>query len=343
MKVAFITGITGQDGSYLAELLLEKNYKVYGLKRRISTGSNTQRIDHLLCNPNLVLIEGDMNDSGFFVNVLRRIKFDGILEIYNLAAISHVKLSFDIPEYTAKIDSLATLNMLEAIRNLNLENNVKFYQASTSELYGKVKEIPQNENTQFNPCSPYAISKLFSYWMCRNYREAYGMYVVNGILFNHESPRRNENFVTRKITKAVANIRRGGSEILCLGDINPKRDWGHAKDYVLAMWLMMQQERSDDYVVATGKTTSVKEFVELAFKEIGITILWRGKGIDEVGVDSYSNNVLVKIDTQYFRPCEVDFLLGDASKMNALGWKPTYSLRDIVKEMVEADQNIYTY
>lgn len=339
-KVALITGITGQDGAYLAELLLSKGYIVHGIKRR-SSSFNTERIDHLYKDPRLdpsvkfFLHYGDMTDS---TNLIRIIQETQPTEIYNLAAQSHVQVSFETPEYTANADAMGTLRLLEAIRILGLSEQVRFYQASTSEMYGKVVEIPQNEKTPFYPRSPYGVAKLYAYWITVNYREAYGFHASNGILFNHESPIRGETFVTRKITRAVAKIALGYSRPLFLGNLDAKRDWGHAKDYVEGMWMMLQQEKPDDYVLATGKTHSVRELVELAFKIIGKTITWKGNGIDEKGYDSTSNQVLVEIDPYYFRPAEVDLLLGDATKAKSiLGWSPKTEFSDLISEMVEED------
>lgn len=333
MKVAFITGITGQDGSYLAEFLLEMGYEVHGLLRR-SSSFNTFRIDHIINK--LKLHYGDVTDSGNIFTLIQQIKPD---EIYNLAAQSHVKVSFEMPSYTGQVDALGTLNILEAIRNNGLEKTIKFYQASTSELYGKVVEIPQSEETPFYPRSPYAVAKLYAYWIVKNYREAYGLYAVNGILFNHESPRRGLNFVTRKITNTIAKILNNQVDHIALGNLDAKRDWGHAKDYVKGMWLMLQEEDASDYVIATGETHSVREFVEEAFKNVNIAIRWEGSGIDEVGINTDNNKVLVRIDAKYYRPSEVDLLIGDPSKMvNRLGWNPQQTpFKQLVKEMVEED------
>ncbi|GMU19296.1 MAG: GDP-mannose 4,6-dehydratase [Candidatus Babeliales bacterium] len=337
LKKALIFGITGQDGAYLAELLLQKKYEVHGVKRR-SSSFNTQRINHLYHDPhvygnNFILHYGDLADSMCIAKLINDILPD---EIYNLGAQSHVRVSFDIPEYTADIDALGTLRILEAIKNC--PHKIKFYQASSSEMYGKVQEIPQNERTPFYPRSPYGCAKLFSYWITVNYREAYDIFACNGILFNHESPYRGETFVTRKITRAVAKVAMGKSEILYLGNLDAKRDWGYAKDYVEAMWLMLQQEQPGDYVIATGKTYSVREFVELAYKEIGITIVWKGHNFDEVGIDRATGNILVAIDPIYFRPTEVDLLIGDSSyAQQTLGWQPKTSLQELVKIMVSYD------
>ena len=338
MKKALITGITGQDGAYLAELLLTKGYVVHGVRRRTSL-FNTARIDHLYQDSHepgtrLYLHYGDMTDTSSLVHIIEKTQPD---EIYNLAAQSHVAVSFEEPEYTANSDALGTLRMLEAVRILRMEKKVRFYQASTSELYGLVRAIPQNETTPFYPRSPYAAAKLYAYWITVNYREAYGMYACNGILFNHESPIRGENFVTRKITRALARIKLGMQERLFLGNLDAKRDWGHARDYVEAMWLMLQQESPEDLVIATGAQHSVREFVELAARELGISITWRGAGAAECGYDS-SGKCIVAIDARYFRPSEVDTLLGDASRAaTRLGWRPRISFPELVREMVAAD------
>lgn len=337
MKKALITGITGQDGSYLAELLLEKGYEVHGIIRRAST-FNTERIDHLYQDPHeedvrLFLHYGDMTDASNLSRLVEKIKPD---EIYNLAAQSHVAVSFEMPEYTGNVGGLGTLRLLDAIKDSNIDT--RFYQASTSELFGKVQEVPQNENTPFYPRSPYAVAKLYAYWIVKNYREAYNMYAVNGILFNHESPRRGKRFVTRKITRAVARIAKGKQEKLYLGNLNAKRDWGYAKDYVELMWLMLQQDKPDDYVVATGETHSVREFAELAFKHVGIELEWEGEGINEKGIDKKTGKVLVEVDPRYFRPAEVDLLIGDPSKAKKeLGWAPKVTFEELVQIMVEAD------
>ncbi len=355
-KVALITGITGQDGAYLAELLLSKGYVVHGVKRRASL-FNTARIDHLYKDPHesdvkFFLHYGDMTDSTNLIRLIQEIQPD---EIYHLAAQSHVRVSFDSPEYTANVDALGTLRMLEAIRILGIQDKVRFYQASTSELYGKVAQVPQNEKTPFYPRSPYAVAKLYAYWITVNYREAYGFFACNGILFNHESPLRGETFVTRKITRAAARIALGLEDRLYLGNLNAKRDWGHAKDYVRAMYLMLQQDSPDDYVIATGRSISVREFVKMAFKELGIIVEFSGKGLDEKGVvvDIDENKIvhpytktlygkqIVAVDPRYFRPSEVDMLLGDASKAREkLGWQPCYSLEDLIKEMVCHDVDL---
>ena len=341
MKVAFITGITGQDGSYLAELLLEKEYEVWGLIRR-SSSINTRRIDHLYSNMNLILKYGDMTDGVNLLKLFHEIKDKHIdlerLEVYNLAAMSHVKVSFDMPEYTGEVDGLGTLKLLEAIRACDLQSVVRFYQASTSELYGKVAETPQTESTPFHPRSPYGVAKLYSYWIVKNYRESYNMFASNGILFNHESPRRGETFVTRKITRGLGNILRGEQDSIVLGNIDAKRDWGHAKDYVEGMWKILQHEASDDFVLSTNETHSVREFIEKAFKLKGIDILWQGKGIHEVGIDKNTRKTLIQISDRYFRPAEVDLLLGDSTKARTLlKWQPKYSFDELVKEMVNYD------
>jgi GDPmannose 4,6-dehydratase len=339
-KRALITGITGQDGSYLAEFLLEKDYEVYGLFRRGSTNT-TQRIASMLMekekeNKKLHLVYGDMTDSMNLVRLITEIKPD---EIYNLAAQSHVAVSFEEPEYTANADGVGVLRILEAVRIAGLEKTTRIYQASTSELYGKVAEIPQKETTPFHPRSPYGVAKLYGYWITKHYREAYGMYAVNGILFNHESERRGETFVTRKITLAVGNIVNGKQEKLYLGNLNAKRDWGHAKDYVECMWMMLQQEQPDDFVIATGETRTVREFVEKAFEYAGIHICWSGEGINEKGIDAATGKVLVEVSQEFFRPTEVDLLLGDPTKAKRkLGWNPRKtSFEELVKGMVEHD------
>ncbi len=338
-KVALITGITGQDGAYLAEFLLNRGYTVHGIKRR-SSSFNTARIDHLYKDPhernvNFFMHYGDLTDSTNLIRIIQETQPD---EIYNLAAQSHVQVSFETPEYTANSDGLGTLRLLEAIRILGLEKKTKFYQASTSELYGQVQEIPQTETTPFYPRSPYAAAKLYAYWITVNYREAYDIFACNGILFNHESPIRGETFVTRKITMAATKIKHGLQEKLYLGNLDAKRDWGFAGDYVEAMWLMLQQEKPDDYVIATGETHSVREFVELAFKESGFEIEWQGKGLNEVGVDISSGKVLIEIDPRYYRPTEVDILIGDPKKAREkLGWKSRIGFEKLVKMMVEED------
>ncbi len=342
-KIALITGVTGQDGAYLAELLLSKGYEVHGIKRRSSL-FNTNRIDHLYTdlhedNVRFILHYGDMTDSTNIIKIIQDVQPD---EIYNLAAQSHVKVSFETPEYTANSDAVGALRILEAIRILKLEKKTKFYQASTSELYGKVQEVPQTENTPFYPRSPYAVAKLYAFWITKNYREAYGMYACNGILFNHESPIRGETFVTRKITRGVARIKLGMQKKIYLGNIDAKRDWGHAKDYVEGMWLMLQQETPEDYVLATGETTSVRDFITMAFNEVDIKMKWEGTGIDEKGINAETGDVLIEIDPNYFRPTEVDLLIGDASKaFKNLGWKPKYNLQDLVKDMVQSDMNLF--
>ena len=337
-KTALITGITGQDGAYLAELLLEKGYEVHGIKRRASL-FNTDRIDHLYQDPHekgvrLKLHYGDLTDSTNLIRIIQEVQPD---EIYNLAAQSHVMVSFETPEYTANADAVGTLRMLEAIRILGMTKKVRFYQASTSELYGKVQEIPQKETTPFYPRSPYAVAKIYAYWITVNYREAYNVFACNGILFNHESPLRGETFVTRKITRAVARIKLGLQEKLYLGNLDSKRDWGHAKDFVEAQWLILQQDQPDDYVIATGKQYSVKEFVDAAFHEVGINIRWNGKGIDDKGYND-SGKVLVEVDPRYFRPTEVEALLGDPTKAKEkLGWQPKVTFKELVAEMVRED------
>ena len=338
-KVAFITGITGQDGAYLAELLLKKGYIVHGLKRR-SSSFNTGRIDHLYQDPhvnkrNFILHHGDLTDSTNLIRIIQEVQPD---EIYNLAAQSHVHVSFETPEYTANADALGTLRILEAIRILGIVEKTKFYQASTSELYGIAQEIPQNENTPFYPRSPYAVAKLYGYWITINYREAYNMYACNGILFNHESPVRGETFVTRKITRAAVRISIGTQEQVYLGNLDAKRDWGHAGDFVDGMWRMLQQEKPEDFVLATGVTTTIREFAERAFAEVGITLGWSGRGVDEVGRDTKTGNTVVSVDPTYFRPTEVDLLIGDATKAREkLGWKPTLDLQQMIEEMIASD------
>lgn len=375
-KIALVTGITGQDGAYLAELLLEKGYMVHGVKRRSSL-FNTDRIDHLYQDPHaedvrLKLHYGDMTDSMNLTRIIQEVQPD---EIYNLAAMSHVKVSFDIPEYTANADGIGTLRLLEAVRLLGMEKKTKIYQASTSELYGLVQSVPQNETTPFYPRSPYAIAKMYAFWITVNYREAYNMYACNGILFNHESPLRGETFVTRKITRAAAKIALGFQKELFIGNLDAQRDWGHAKDYVEAMYLILQQEKPDDFVIATGITTRVREFIELAFIEVGMHLRWEGKGVDEVGIladidqekyksvtgfdwgSSHNSNVInqssatkplalkaviVRVDPSYFRPTEVELLIGDPSKAHKiLGWKPKYSLTMLVNEMVFSDVQLF--
>jgi GDPmannose 4,6-dehydratase len=339
MKRALITGITGQDGAYLAELLLDKGYEVHGVKRRTSL-FNTDRIDHLYQDPHepnrrFILHHGDMTDSSSLIRIMQQVQPD---ELYNLAAQSHVAVSFEEPEYTADSDGLGTLRLLEAIRILGLGRKTRFYQASTSELFGKVQEVPQRETTPFYPRSPYAVAKLYAYWITVNYREAYGLYACNGILFNHESPIRGETFVTRKITRALARIKLGLQERLYLGNLDAKRDWGHARDYVRMQWLMLQQERPEDYVIATGEQHSVREFVEVAAAEIGIPIRWEGAGVEEKGYDASTGACRVAVDPRYFRPTEVDTLLGDPTKAREqLGWEPEVSFRELVAEMMRED------
>ena len=339
MKKALITGITGQDGAYLTELLLAKGYEVHGVKRRASS-LNTARIDHLYQDPHdtnirLRLHYGDLTDSTNLIRIVQEVAPD---EIYNLAAMSHVKVSFDTPEYTANADGIGTLRLLEAIRILGMERDVRFYQASTSELYGLVQEVPQRETTPFYPRSPYGVAKLYGFWIVKNYRESYGMHASNGILFNHESPLRGETFVTRKITRAVARIHLGMQSVLHLGNLDAQRDWGHARDYVEGMWRMLQQPSGDDYVLATGRTTSIRRFVEMAFEEVGVRLVWEGTGADEVGRDTATGAVRVALDPRYLRPAEVDLLVGDATKARTvLGWTPTVSLEALCSEMVQAD------
>jgi GDPmannose 4,6-dehydratase len=328
VKVALITGITGQDGSYLAELLLEKGYEVHGIIRRSSL-INTDRIDHLYQNINLHY--GDLTDSTNIVRVIQKVQPD---EIYNLGAQSHVKVSFEMPEYTADVDGVGTLRILEAVRLLGMEDRVRIYQASTSELYGLVQETPQSETTPFYPRSPYGVAKLYGYWITKNYREAYGMYACTGILFNHESPRRGETFVTRKITRALSKISVGLQDVLELGNLNAKRDWGHAKDFVEAMWMMLQQDEPEDYVIATGVQYSVREFVEEAAPYFGMNIVWKGEGLDEVGIDKNTGRTVVRVNPKYFRPAEVETLLGDATKAKEkLGWEPKTSFKQLVEDM----------
>ncbi len=337
MKKALITGVTGQDGSYLAELLLEKGYEVHGLKRR-SSSFNTGRIEHLLDNPMFKLHDGDLADSTNLARLVKEIQPD---EIYNLAAQSHVKVSWDCPEFTAETDAVGTLRLLEAIRINGLEKKTKFYQASTSELFGLIQEPVQSEKTPFYPRSPYGVAKMYSYWIVVNYRESFGIFACNGILFNHESPRRGETFVTRKITMAAARIALGTQEKLSLGNLNAKRDWGHAKDYVEGMWRILQNDTPEDFVLATGTTTSIRDFVTMTFKELGIDIEWRGTGVDEKGVNKATGKVIVDVDPQFFRPAEVELLLGDSTKARTkLGWKPTYDLQALCKEMVAYDLDL---
>ncbi|AXR05500.1 GDP-mannose 4,6-dehydratase [Salinimonas sediminis] len=348
MKKALISGVTGQDGSYLAEFLLEKGYEVHGIKRRASS-FNTQRIDHIYedphDNPRFILHYGDLTDTSNLTRIIAQVKPD---EIYNLAAQSHVAVSFEAPEYTADVDALGTLRMLEAIRFLGLEKTTRFYQASSSELYGKVQETPQTETTPFHPRSPYGVAKLYAYWITVNYRESYGMYACNGILFNHESPRRGETFVTRKITRGMSNIAQGLEQCLYLGNLDALRDWGHAKDYVRMQWMMLQQDQPDDFVIATGKQISVRDFVRMAAAHAGITLTFSGSGADEIGTVAkvcakdapgvQPGDVVVKVDARYFRPAEVDTLLGDASKArDKLGWEPEISVEQMCAEMVAED------
>ncbi|HSI69046.1 MAG TPA: GDP-mannose 4,6-dehydratase [Gillisia sp.] len=348
MKVALITGVTGQDGAYLSEFLLGKGYKVHGIKRR-SSSFNTERIDHLYQDPheknkNFILHYGDLTDSTNLIRLIQQIKPD---EIYNLAAMSHVQVSFEIPEYTGNTDGLGTLRLLEAVRLLGLERKIRIYQASTSELYGKVQEVPQSETTPFYPRSPYAVAKLYGYWITVNYREAYGMFACNGILFNHESPIRGETFVTRKITRAVARIALGLQEKIYLGNLDAQRDWGHARDFVRAMWMILQSKEPEDWVIATGKTTSVRDFVQMAFAEAGIELSFIGSGVEEKAFVKSCKNLdyqlpvgkeVLSVDPRYFRPTEVELLVGDPTKANKkLGWIPEFDLKDIVKEMVQAD------
>lgn len=349
-KKALITGVTGQDGAYLSELLLKKGYEVHGIKRRSSL-FNTSRIDHLYEDPhishrNFILHYGDLNDSTNLIRIVQEVQPD---EIYNLGAMSHVHVSFATPEYTANADGIGTLRLLEAIRLLNLTHKTRIYQASTSELYGLVQEVPQSEKTPFYPRSPYAVAKLYAYWITVNYREAYNIFASNGILFNHESPLRGETFVTRKITRAAAQIALGLQEKLYIGNLNAQRDWGHAKDYVEAMWRILQHDKADDFVIATGITTYVRDFVKMAFEEVGIELEFKGEGIEEVGIVKSSatehvsaGQIVVCIDPAYFRPTEVELLIGDASKAkNELGWEPKYTLQELVKEMVASDLNIF--
>jgi len=342
-KVALITGVTGQDGAYLAELLLSKGYEVHGIKRR-SSMFNTARIDHLYTdlhedNVKFILHYGDMTDSTNLIRIVQNVQPD---EIYNLAAMSHVQVSFDTPEYTANADATGTLRLLEAIRILGLEKKTRFYQASTSELYGKVMEVPQSETIPFYPRSPYAVAKLYAFWIVKNYREAYGMYACNGILFNHESPLRGETFVTRKITRGVAKIKLGLQDKIYLGNISAKRDWGHAKDYVEGMWRMLQQDVADDFVLATGTTTTVRDFITMSFKEVDIEVEWNGEGINERGTNKATGDVIIEIDEKYFRPTEVDLLIGDPSKAKReLDWEHTHDLESLCRDMVQSDLKIF--
>ena len=339
MKKAFITGVTGQDGSYLAEFLLEKGYQVHGLVRR-SSSFNRKRIEHLHANyyersKNFYLHYGDMCDAVSIISIIKQIQPD---EIYNLAAQSHVHISFETPEFTANTDAIGTLRILEAVRLLGLIDKTKIYQASTSELYGKAQEPFQSEKTPFYPRSPYGVAKLYAYWICKNYREAYNMFVCNGILFNHESPRRGENFVTKKITEGLCRIKLGMQDKLHMGNLNAKRDWGYAKDYIESMWLMLQQDEPDDYVIATGESRSVREFIESCCKELEIDIEWKGEGVTEIGIDKNTGKEIVIVDPRYFRPTETDFLRGDAAKAREkLGWRPTTTFKELVKIMINAD------
>ena len=330
MKVALITGITGQDGSYLAELLLEKGYQVHGIVRRSSL-INTHRIDHIYNHPMMKLHYGDLTDSTNLIGVIQKVKPN---EIYNLGAQSHVKVSFETPEYTGQVDALGTLRVLEAVKLLGMEKEVRIYQASTSELYGKVQEVPQKETTPFHPRSPYGVAKLYGYWIVKNYRESYGMYACSGILFNHESPRRGETFVTRKITRGLKAISEGREKVLYLGNLDAKRDWGHAKDYVEAMWLMLQQENPDDYVIATGKQYSVRDFINSAAPYFGFDLQWHSNGIDEIAIDKNTKNTIIAVDPKYFRPSEVETLLGDPTKAKEnLGWNPNVNFSQLVEDM----------
>lgn len=350
-KTALITGVTGQDGAYLSEFLLKKGYIVHGIKRRSSL-FNTDRIDHLYQDPhvdhrNFFLHYGDLTDSSNLLRIIQEVQPD---EIYNLGAMSHVQVSFEMPEYTANVDGLGALRLLESIRALGLEKKTKIYQASTSELYGKVQEVPQTENTPFYPRSPYAVAKMYAYWATVNYREAYDIFACNGILFNHESPIRGETFVTRKITRATSRIGLGLQEKMYLGNLNAKRDWGHAKDYVKMMWMILQADQAEDWVIATGTTTTVRDFIKMAFKHIGVTLEFKGEGVDEKGIVIASENPdyqvkigqeVVAVDEKYFRPTEVDLLIGDASKAyKKLGWKPEYELQDLVNDMMKSDINL---
>jgi len=342
MKIAVVTGITGQDGSYLTELLLEKEYIIYGIIRR-SSSINTERIEHLYENKNLILRYGDLTDISNISMILSDIKEtyqDKLerIEIYNLAAMSHVKVSFELPIYTANVDAVGTLNMLEAIRSSGLEKKIRFYQASTSELYGKVQEVPQTETTPFYPRSPYGVAKIYGFWIVKNYRESYNMFCCNGILFNHESPRRGPTFVTRKITRGLHMILKGERDTLIMGNLDSKRDWGHAKDYVEGMWRILQQDTAEDYVLSTNEYHSVREFIEKSFFLKGFEIKWKGEGINEIGYDKKTGRELIFVSKKYFRPAEVEELLGDSTKARReLGWKPTYSFDELVREMVEED------
>ena len=342
MKVGLITGITGQDGSYLAEFLLKKNYDVWGIIRRASD-INTNRINHLYDNKKLILKYGDLTDSSNMLHIIENIKNKynddlEVLEVYNLGAMSHVKVSFELPEYTGNVDALGTLRLLEAIRSTGMTEKTKFYQASTSELYGKVQEVPQKETTPFYPRSPYGVAKLYAFWIVKNYRESYNMYACNGILFNHESPRRGPTFVTRKITRGLNMILKGERDKLILGNLDAKRDWGHAKDYVVGMWKILQADTPDDFVLSTNEYHSVREFVEKAFKLKGFNIKWKGEGVNEIGYDENTNRELIFVSERYFRPAEVEELLGDSSKArNVLNWTPNISFDELVKDMVESD------
>jgi len=330
MKTALITGITGQDGSYLAELLIQKGYMVHGIVRRASL-INTARIDHIFDHERVKLHYGDLTDAGNLIHIIQKTKPD---EIYNLAAQSHVKVSFEMPEYTGDVDGLGPLRILEAVRILGMDKTCRIYQASTSELYGLVQEVPQKETTPFYPRSPYGVAKLYGYWITKNYREAYGMYACTGILFNHESPRRGETFVTRKITRGLSKISSGIQDVLLLGNLNAKRDWGHAQDFVEAMWLMLQQDEPDDYVIATGNQYSVRQFVEKSSQYFGINIEWHGEGMDEIGIDRNTGKTIIRVSDKYFRPAEVESLLGDATKAKEqLGWEPKTSFDELVEDM----------
>jgi GDPmannose 4,6-dehydratase len=336
-RVAVVTGVTGQDGSYLTELLLDKGYMVYGLARRSSTNNNLVRLEHLKANPRFILQYGDITDISSVHSILSIAAFNRPerIEVYNLAAQSHVQRSFEMPAYTLQADGAGVLNILEAIRNHPMRNNIRFYQASTSELYGKVQEVPQTETTPFYPRSPYGVAKLYAYWITKNYRESYGMFVTNGILFNHESPRRGEDFVTRKITEGIKAIQAGKLEHISIGNMEARRDWGHAKDYVEAMWRILQADEARDWVVATGEAHSVREFIEAAFAEVGVKLAWQGSGLQEVGMCAATGQVLVKVDPAFFRPAEVDLLVGDSTEIREkLGWVPKYTFQALVKDMM---------
>jgi GDPmannose 4,6-dehydratase len=338
-RVAVVTGVTGQDGSYLTELLLDKGYKVYGLVRRSSTNNNLMRIEHLIANPSFIIQYGDITDISSVHSILSVAAFakPQRIEVYNLAAQSHVQRSFEMPAYTLQADGAGVLNILEAIRIHPMRNSIRFYQASTSELYGKVQEVPQKETTPFYPRSPYGVAKLYAYWITKNYRESYGMFVANGILFNHESPRRGEDFVTRKITEGIKAIQAGKVGHISIGNMEARRDWGHAKDYVEAMWRMLQADEARDWVVSTGEAHSVREFLEAAFGEVGVKISWQGSGVHELGVCAVTGEVLVKVDPAFFRPAEVDLLVGDSTEIREkLGWVPKFTFRDLVKDMMNA-------